>query len=82
MNLILTVVSFLMNIDVSGFLVVIAIISIPLFFFFRRIYRRKFQNNKRMVLAWSIATSILLSTIFVVGSLALLVFWLIRSERG
>lgn len=80
-NLILAVLTLLMNIDIPGLLIVVVIFSVPAFFFVRRVYRRKFGDDKGKVIAWSIVTSVLLSTVLVVGLVAGLVMWLITEER-
>ena len=73
---------FMGSIDLGGLLVVIMIFSIPAFFELRRVYRRKFGDDKGKVMVWSIVTSVLVSTafVFVVGLLAGAVLWFISTE--
>lgn len=80
-NPVLALFTLLMNIDIPGLLVLIAIFSVPVFFFVRRVYRRKFEDDEGKVIAWSIVTSILFSTLLVLALVAGLVFWLITTER-
>jgi hypothetical protein len=71
---------FIGNINLPSLLVVIIIFSIPAFFLLRRVYRKKFGDDKGKVMVWSIVTSILASTVFVVGLLAGILLWLISTE--
>ena len=65
--------SLLMNIDFASILILIGISVIPLFFLFRKIYKKRFKDNNGKVLRWSIISSLLLAPVLAVLFIAVFV---------
>lgn len=74
--------TFMGNIDLLGFGILVLIFSVPAFFTFRRVFKKKFGDNKGKIVVWSIITSVLVSAVFLIGLLAGFVFWIISTENS
>lgn len=71
---------FLMTVGLAESAIVTGIFFIPCFFICRRFYKKRFKDDRRKALVWTVFTSIILAPFFFIVLIFLIAYGLVAYE--